>query len=62
MYQTLADMRADLMGSVPGFAPNTYNTVIQKAYDNVIKSYPWQDLEREVNLATIKMVSFCNII
>ena len=57
MYQTLAQMRADLMGSVPGFAPSTYNTVIQKAYDNTIKSYPWQDLELEVNLATVKYIS-----
>jgi hypothetical protein len=57
MYLTLAEMRADLMGSVPGFAPSTYNTVIQKAYDNTIKSFPWQDLELEVNIATVKHIS-----
>ncbi len=57
MYKTLAAMRAELMSSVPGFAPSTYNTVIQKSYDDIARSFPWQDMEVEVNLATIKFVN-----
>ena len=57
MYKTLAAMRADLMSSVPGFSPSTYNTVIQKSYDDIARSFPWQDMEVEVNLATVKFVN-----
>jgi hypothetical protein len=56
MYQTLAQMRKDLMGMVPGFPPATYDSAINRAYDDLAKSYPWQELETEVNLATKKFI------
>ncbi len=57
MYKTLATMRAELMSSVPGFAPATVTAVIQKSYDDISRAYPWQDMEMEANLATVEFVN-----
>jgi hypothetical protein len=52
MINTLATMRRDLMGMVPGFAPATYDQAIQRAYDDLVKAFPWQDLEKDFVVAT----------
>lgn len=57
MYQALSDMRKDLMGRVPGFAPNTYDSAINRAYDDLAKAFPWQELETEISVATKPYVS-----
>ena len=56
MYNTLAVMRQDLMGMVPGFAPSTYTSAIQRAYDDLIKAHPWQDLETDGSVVTKQFV------
>lgn len=52
MYNSLATMRQDLMGFVPGFSPSVYTSAIQRAYDDLAKAYPWQELETQVPIAT----------
>lgn len=52
MYNTLAIMRQDLMGFVPGFSPSVYTSAIQRAYDDLARAYPWQEFEHQVALAT----------
>ncbi len=56
MYNTLATMRQDLMGFVPGFSPSVYTSAIQRAYDDLSKAYPWQELETEVPLPTVEYI------
>jgi len=56
MYNTLATMRQDLMGFVPGFSPSVYTSAIQRAYDDLARAYPWQELETEVAIATKQYV------
>lgn len=57
MYNTLAVMRQDLMGFVPGFSPSVYTAAIQRAYDDLAKSYPWQEFETQVPVATRRCVT-----
>lgn len=56
MYNTLAQMRQDLMGMVGGFSPSTYDSAIQRAYDDLTKAYPWNELEDTVPLVTKQYV------
>lgn len=57
MYETLSEMREKLRRKVPGFTITGYNDAVQDTYSNLVREYPWVELEEEFTLQVLASIS-----
>lgn len=57
MRMTLKEMRDELATWVPGFTPGTYNSAINRSYDELAHLYPWTKLDTEFTIITKKFIA-----
>jgi len=62
MRMTLGEMRGELASWVPGFPPGTYNSAINRAYDELAHLYPWTKLDTEFKIITKPYVATGGVI